>query len=334
MHAGSDARTKAVLDESSGKAKITILIPVKDGGEGFRRCLDGIRDQKVKDAFELVVVDSGSTDGSRELAAAAGAKVLDIPPSEFNHGAARNLGALAGSGEILVFTVQDACPVGSGWLESLVAPLLADECVAGTYGRQLPHEDATPPEVWFLNFLYGPRPRTQQASSVAELSLETTMFSNVNSAIRRSAWEPDGFADDIIMSEDHEWARRALLNGWQIEYLPDAAVRHSHRYSVSDAFRRFFDSGVSAERAYLAGGAEASERLNSAALIYARGEIGWLIRTGRAGWIPYAVVYELAKWVGLQLGHRYRVVPSWLRPKLSSLPRYWDTRREASDRAP
>lgn len=302
---------------------ITVVIPVKDGGDGLRRCLEGIFSQRVEEDYEVVVVDSGSTDGSRELAARMGATVIDIPAAEFNHGSARNLGAGAGSGELLVFTVQDAFPQDAGWLQRLVGPLREDEGVAGVYGRQLPHDDATPPEVWFLNFMYGPRARTQAVSSPAELSLETTMFSNVNSAIRRSAWEPGEFAEDIIMSEDHEWARRALLDGWRIEYRPEAAVRHSHRYSISDAFRRFFDSGVSAERAYLAGGDEASERLNSAALQYARGEIGWLIRSGQAAWIPYTAVYEAAKWLGLQLGHRYRLIPAPLRRKLSALPGYW-----------
>lgn len=302
---------------------ITVVIPVKDGGEGLRRCLGGVFAQEIDEDFEVVVVDSGSTDGSRELAAAMGATVVDVHPDEFNHGSARNAGARAGGGEVLVFTVQDAFPQDAGWLARLVAALKEDETVAGVYGRQLPHDDATPPEVWFLNFLYGPRPKTQVATSPSELSLETTMFSNVNAAIRRSAWEPDGFADDIIMSEDHEWARRALLDGWKVEYRPGAAVRHSHRYTIADAFRRFFDSGVSAERAYLAGGQEASRLLNDAAVRYARGELGWLIRSGRTAWIPYTVVYELAKWLGLQLGHRYRMIPPPLRPKLSALPTYW-----------
>jgi len=310
---------------------ITVVIPVKDGGDGLRRCLEGVLAQEVEEGFEVVVVDSGSTDGSRDLAIESGAKVIDIPPAEFNHGAARNLGAAAGTGEILVFTVQDAFPVDDRWLERLVAPLREDESVGGVYGRQLPHDDATPPEAWFLNFMYGPAPRVQRAEAASELSLETTMFSNVNSAVRRSSWEPDGFADDIIMSEDNEWARRALLEGWEIRYEPAAAVRHSHSYTVVDAFRRFFDSGVSAERAYLAGGEEASGKLNDAAFRYARGEIGWLVRTGRSKWIPYTVVYEAAKWVGLQMGHRYRRIPAALRPKLSALPAYWQEGR-ASDR--
>ena len=67
----------------------------------------------------------------------------------------------------------------------------------------------------------------------------------------RSTWEAFPFADDIVMSEDQEWSRRVLLAGHAIGYEPAAAVHHSHTYSVEGAFRRFFDSGVSAERSYV-----------------------------------------------------------------------------------
>lgn len=302
---------------------ITIVIPVRDGGEGLDRCLKGISKQRVKEPVELIVIDSGSQDGSIALAESYGATVISIPPADFNHGSARNLAARAGSGELIVFTVQDAHAEDENWLASLVEPLQSNPAVAGVYGRQLPHGDATPPEVWFLNFLYGPRKRVQVVHSEPELSLETTMFSNVNSAIRRNKWEPDGFVEDIIMSEDHEWARRVLLEGATIVYEPGAAVRHSHRYTALAAFRRFFDSGASADRAYLAGADEASEKLNVAAGRYGRGEIGWLLRSGQGIWIPYAVFYELSKWLGLQLGHRHRQLPLPVKRWCSALPDYW-----------
>jgi len=191
----------------------------------------------------VVVVDSSSTDGSAELAREKGARLHVIPAEEFNHGATRNLGAELAGGEVLVFTSQDAYPEHERWLAELVAPLRENGDVAGSYGRQLPHEDATPPERYFLDFLYGPHPREQRAAGEEELSMETTLFSNVNAAMRRTAWERFPFAENIIMSEDQEWARRALLAGHALRYVPGAAVRHSHPYTIGSAFRRFFDSG-------------------------------------------------------------------------------------------
>jgi rhamnosyltransferase len=285
---------------------ISVLIPVKDGGSDLVHCLEAIAAQKVDDQVEVVVVDSGSSDGSPDRARELGAEVHEIPASEFVHGATRNLAAQLSHGEVLVFTTQDAVPADDQWLARLVRALEGDG-VAGAYGRQLPHLDATPPEQFFLDFMYGPTPRVQRLGGIDELSFEQTLFSNVNSAIPRSVWEAHPFRDDVTMSEDQEWSRRLLLAGHTIVYEPEAAVRHSHAYTLRGAFRRFYDSGASAGRSYVAG-EESRAALRRAFRRYAAGELSWLWRTGRRRWIPYAVVYELAKLTGLQLGLRKKNV--------------------------
>jgi rhamnosyltransferase len=287
---------------------ISVLIPVKDGGADLIRCLRAIAAQKIGDEVEVVVVDSESSDGSAERARELGATVHEIPASEFVHGATRNLAARLSNGDVLVFTTQDAVPATDHWLARLVAALDGDG-VVGAYGRQLPHEDATPPEQFFLDFMYGPTPRTQRLGGIAELSFEQTLFSNVNSAIPRRVWEANPFRDDVTMSEDQEWSRRMLLAGHTIVYEPEAAVRHSHTYTLRGAFRRFYDSGASAGRSYVAG-EESRAALRRAFRRYAVGEVRWLWRTGRRRWIPYAAVYELAKLTGLQLGLRKKDVTS------------------------
>lgn len=302
---------------------ISVVIPVKNGGEDLRRCLGGIAAQVVDDEVEVVVVDSGSGDGSAELAEASGARVHRIPPEAFNHGATRNLGASLARGDMLVFTSQDAHAEDERWLQRLTGPLGADERVAGVYGRQIAHEDAKPPERFFLDFLYGSEPRVQRAARRAELSMETTLFSNANSAIRRSVLDAFPFVEDIIMSEDQEWSQRVLLAGYTLVYEPRAAVRHSHPYTVRQAFRRFFDSGVSAERAYLAGAKPSQAVLRRQAIRYAREEVDWLVRSGHLRWLPFAAVYELAKFVGLQLGTRHRALPHALKVRFSAVPAYW-----------
>jgi rhamnosyltransferase len=303
---------------------ISVLIPVKDGGEDLERCFDGIERQRVDDDVEVVVVDSGSSDGSVELARSRGAEVLEVGESEFLHGATRNLAAERARGEILVFTTQDAYPADDRWLALLTAALEKDGTAAGAYGRQIAHEDASPPERFFLDFLYGPAPRVQRANDPAQLTMQTTLFSNVNSAIRRDLWERFRFADDLFFSEDQDWARRVLLAGHTIVYEPAAAVRHSHAYTVAGAFKRFFDTGAAADRGFLAGGAGSSRVLRREAARYAREELAWLARTRRLAWIPYAAVYELAKFAGLQLGARHQRLPLWAKRRLSFYPDYWD----------
>jgi rhamnosyltransferase len=302
---------------------ISVVIPVKDGGTDLLRCLDAIGRQEVAEAVEVVVVDSASSDGSGELARSRGARVHAIPAAEFGHGRTRNLGASLATGRVLVFTSQDAYAADEHWLARLVGPLARDE-VAGSYGRQLPHDDATPPERYFLDFLYGSTSRVQRLRGDAEPSFEQTLFSNVASAMRRAIWETFPFADDLIMSEDQEWSRRVLRAGYELVYVSDAAVYHSHRYSVAAAFSRFFDSGVSAERSYAAG--SGSGALRRAGARYAKGEVAWLWTTGQRRWIPYSALYEFAKFTGMQLGRRHHRLPLAVKRRFSALSSYWDAK--------
>jgi rhamnosyltransferase len=296
---------------------ISVVIPVKDGGADLSRCLRGIGAQQVGEEVEVVVVDSGSTDGSADLARAAGAVVHEIRAEEFGHGRTRNLGVGLARGELVVFTSQDAVADDDGWLARLAAAARSAPDVAGAYGRQLPHPDARPPERFFLDFMYGPDERVQRLEPGAESTFEVTLFSNVNAAIPRAILERYPFRDDLTMSEDQEWSRRVLRDGLALVYEPLAAVRHSHAYTVRSAFRRFFDSGVSAEHAYVEGD-ESRAALRRAGARYAREELAWLWSSGRRRWIPYTVVYELGKFAGLQLGLRHHRLPRSLVRRLGS----------------
>jgi rhamnosyltransferase len=299
---------------------LSVVIPVKNGGSDLERCLDAILVQKVDEETEIVVVDSGSTDGSIAVATARGAKVLEIPPESFTHGGSRNLGARNARGEILIFISQDAYPTEPDWLTLLTAPLREDATVAGVYGRQLGHHDASPPEIYFLDFLYGPDARRQQAAGVAKVSMDTTLFSNVNAAIRRELWERFPFPTDIVMSEDQVWSRNAVLAGYALVYEPRAAVRHSHNYTMVAAFKRFFDSGVSSERAYMAQDSESSQVLRRRSIAYGMGEMRWLWQTHQRGWIPYSIVYEAAKMAGLIFGINHHRLPLAVKRRFSALP--------------
>lgn len=302
---------------------ISVVIPVMNGGAVFARCLEAIHRQRVGEEIEIVVVDSGSTDGSANRARRAGARVSEIPPESFDHGATRNLLASMARGDVLVFTTQDAIAEREDWLETLVAALRSRDRIAGAYGRQLAYESAKPPERFFLDFLYGPERRVQRIERESELTLETTLFSNVNSAVPRALLESHPFAEDLVMGEDQEWSRRMLLAGFELVYEPRAVVRHSHAYTLATAFRRFFDSGVAADRTYVSEEGESRAALRRAAARYACEEIAWLWSTGQRHWIPYTAAYELAKFAGLQLGRRHRHLPAGLARQLSASPRYW-----------
>lgn len=313
------------------RGMISIVIPVKDGGDDLRRLLDAIARQDLDEEVEVVVVDSGSTDGSRELALQHGARVHEIAPEEFNHGATRNLGAKLAEGEIVVFTVDDALPMGDRWLPELVEPLHSEPDLAATYSRQIPGEDAPPGQRTYIEFRYGPEPRIQRASDPAELTPSLTLFSNVSSAVRRDVIDANPFRTDLITAEDLEWCGRVLLNGHAIAYVPESVVRHSHRFTLVNWFQRYFDQGMASQSTLYRPGPSATRSVRAAGLSYLRHEMRSLWSSGQRRDIPRTLAFEVARYAGFRLGANSRLVPRRLRPRLSNTPAYWQaSKRSAS----
>ena len=302
---------------------ISVVIPVKNGGERLRRCLDAISGQEVSTKVETIVIDSGSTDGTPELAGSFQARVHEIPPQEFNHGGTRNLGADLARGEIVVFTVDDALPVGSHWLEALTAPLRRANSLAGTYGRQIAYPEARAHQRFYIDYRYGPEPRLQRAEDSSDLTVANLLFSNVASAIRKEVLDRFPFASDIVIAEDLEWCGRVLLAGYEVAYVPDAVVAHSHHYTLGGTFKRYFDQGAAAEQSFMAPGRNAPRVVREDGLRFARAELAWLWGSGRRGEIPYAVAHEAVRYAAFQLGVRHRHVPPWLRTRISRTRTYW-----------
>jgi rhamnosyltransferase len=90
-----------------------------------------------------VAIDSGSTDGTRELLGRRADRLLTVEAGGFDHGATRNRGVQACRGELVVLLVQDAVPAGPGWLRELLRPLDGDPAVAGSFARQIPRPEAS-----------------------------------------------------------------------------------------------------------------------------------------------------------------------------------------------
>ena len=269
--------------------------------------------------FEVIVIDSGSTDGTLEIIRRYPVKLIEIRPEDFGHGKTRNLGAEFAQGKYLVFVTQDAVPATDRWLYNLVRNLESRD-IAGVYGRQIPREDTNPMEQFFLDTHY-PTHRMVKSVKRGKTDITTIFFSNVNSAVKREVLQRYPFLENLIMSEDQEWAKRVLLNGYEIVYDPEAAVYHSHNYSLKAVFQRYFDSGVSFGK--FASGEYAPGAFTGSGLRYVKDEMKFLVGNGYAKWIPYAMLYDLSKFTGVSLGKKERYLPAAVKRRLSMNSYYW-----------
>jgi len=292
-----------------GAPKVSIIIPCKDAEATIGRVLEQVFSQHGAPALEVVVVDSGSTDGTLQTVSRFPVRLHQIAPHEFRHGATRNLGARLATGDILVFLNADAIPASRDWLARLIAPL-EDRGIVATYGRQIPNPDAHPAEAFFLSYFYPPESRLQRGSGHG-LELEDVFFSTANCAIRREAWEAEPFNDAIPISEDQEWSRRILMRGFAIRYVADACVYHSHNYTTVHAFRRFFDCGMVSDVTFAGPGGGRTLAILWRGLRYLAREWWWVLRHHGWLWLMRSAHLDLAKGMGLLLGRLHRMLPAW-----------------------
>ena len=300
---------------------VSVVILTKDAGDRFAAVLGALFACRSIDRAEVLVVDSGSTDATLEIARSFPVSTHTIPPERFGHGRTRNLGASLARGRVLVFLVQDAEPADEAFLERLLAPLAGDPALAATYARQVPRPDASPIEAEFLRHTYPSRPSVRRLEEDAERpTIGAVFFSNVASAIRRDTWERFPFDEDLIMSEDQEWARRVLHAGHRIVYCSDAVVVHSHHYPLSKVLRRNFDSGHS-----LVGIVhDRAPGMIAYELRFLGAATAGLVRRGKPLWIPRLLVHEAVRAAGFFLGRHAHRLPARWRRALSLHRAYWD----------
>lgn len=221
---------------AGGVPLVSIVIPTKNGMSTLPALFDRLADGQVRAPFEVIAVDSGSTDGTLDLITARADRVIAVAPEAFDHGLTRNLGIEAASAPLIVLLVQDAVPATGDWLDRLIDPLQRNEHLAGVWARQEPRPDAPPIVRHYMQrgSLGSTEPRTSRLRDAPELQslapvdrLARCTFDNVCSCIRRSVWQSHPFRS-LPIAEDLAWARDVLLAGYELAFLPDVTVLHSH----------------------------------------------------------------------------------------------------------
>ncbi|HEX6710325.1 MAG TPA: glycosyltransferase family 2 protein [Rubrobacter sp.] len=242
----------------SESPKASVVVTTLNAGPGFGELLRRLFSQKADFGYEVLVIDSGSTDATIELARGHGASIHRIGGDEFDHGATRNLGASLSRGRYVAFVVQDALPVDDGWLAAMVENLDKDGTVAGVYGRQTPRPESSPltralMDDWPTSglerreqFAGGPGIYSEM-SPEAQRTLAT--FDNVSSCVRRSVWESFPFKRTSF-GEDLRWGKTVVEAGYKLVYEPRSAVLHSHERGALYDLRRHYADGLVIEELF------------------------------------------------------------------------------------
>jgi rhamnosyltransferase len=306
---------------------VTVAIPVRNGGSVLERVLEGVRSQRLPDgeSAQLVVCDSGSTDGSVALARGAGAELIEIAPGEFSHGGTRNLLMERSAGSHVAFLTQDAVPAGEEWLARLLGGFELADDVALAFGPYLPREDASPMVArelteWFAALSPGGEPRIdrlgadERAIPVGELLGRRGFFTDANGCVARAAWESVPFRP-VRYAEDHVLGHDLLRAGFAKAFVPAAGVTHSHEYSAWGWLQRSFDEARAVHEVY---GFDAAGLLRPAALGVwgrVRSDLRWArAHPGRAGGpevllAARSLEHHLMRAAGTMLGTRADRLP-------------------------
>ena len=277
----------------------SIIILTKNGGDNFPLLLERIYSQQYEGGFEVIVIDSGSADGTLEEARKYPVQIEEIKPEQFHHSRTRNLGAELAQGQYVVYLTQDALPLENCWLEKLTAGF-SDPQVAMVSGRQIAREKTKPPEKFFYHYNF-PEFRLVIKSGADNYYHDNVFISDVNSAYRKDALLKYRFKEDIVMAEDKEIAVRFLNAGHSIIYEPSAAVYHSHDHGLRDLFARHLDFGR-ALRQGVSGRHKPSHESLAGTADFLRAEFKFLTAGGYRKWLPYSVLYETVRYAGLLMG--------------------------------
>lgn len=217
----------------------TVVIRCLNEEAHIGRLLTGLARQQTP-PDQIVVVDSGSTDATLDIARRFPVEVLHIAPEEFSFGRALNRGLEAARGEVALLVSAHVYPVRTTWLDALVAPFARPE-VALTYGRQVGNEVTRYSEHRILDRWF---PRDSDPDQ------RHPFCNNANAAVRVDVWKRQPYDEDLTGLEDMAWAKAALAEGHRLAYVAEAEIVHAHDESWASVVNRYRREAIAHKRIY------------------------------------------------------------------------------------
>ena len=210
--------------------RVTIIMRSYNEAWALRDTLPALQAQDYKN-WDLVVFDSGSSDGSVDLIRAANPRhFIQLLPHDYNPSRVMNQGMELAQTDTAIFLNADATPQNSNWLRPL-ATALRDPKTAAVFGRQIPRPDCEAVFAHDYDRCFGEQ---------RESAKWDHFFSMVSSGLRKDIWAKRGFLESMQYSEDDEYTRWCRAQGYHVVYCPESVVMHSHNYTPRQAYKRAF----------------------------------------------------------------------------------------------
>lgn len=207
----------------------SIIIRTYNEEKYLAKVLDSIQNQHFKGDGEIIIVDSGSTDNTIQIAKTYGCKIVCIKKEDFSFGRSLNYGCNSATGELLIFISAHCIPVNQFWLSELVKPF-KDENIVLSYGCQVGVETSNFSEKQLLKKYFPPKNSIPQKGYFCN---------NANSCIRKDKWLEREFNEELTGLEDMEWAKYWVLKGFEVAYISSSSVFHIHDESWSQIQKRY-----------------------------------------------------------------------------------------------
>ena len=313
--------------------KIDVIIPAYKPDNTFFELIEKLENQTVP-VNQIIIMNTEEkyfdklAYGSRFFEKYHNIKVQHISKKEFDHGYTRHMGVKKSDADIFVMMTQDAIPSNLELLEKLVEGLQIPG-VAAAYARQLPKEDCGIIENYQRQFNYPENSLIKSFKDKQTLGIKTYFCSNVCCAYSRAIYDKlGGFVRRAIFNEDMLYAARAINSGYQIAYVADACVYHSHNYTWKQQFHRNFDLGVSQAQhpEVFAEVPSEGEGIRSV-----KATIKYLKEEKKGSLIPKLILHSGCKYMGYLLGKHYEKLPERWILSFSMNKEYWDNAKRKRD---
>jgi glycosyltransferase involved in cell wall biosynthesis len=201
--------------------KASVVIRTFNSERTIREVLEGVQAQLFQD-YEIVIVDSGSTDATLSIIEGYPHVFVDYSKEEFNYSGSLNAGCAVASGEYVVCLSSHCVPLGGGWLGGLVGAMEEDGRIAGAWG----------PLVFDVeDYPVGEKREVKIVDLQRFYQRPNRGLQNPNSIVRRSLWEERPFSEEVERCEDQEWARHFLQRGYVTAIVHGAHVLYKIPHS-------------------------------------------------------------------------------------------------------